>query len=187
MCLGVREVTAELTSAAWKSDLRETEAIFANSITGCLLGIRVGLYVLYFENMGKAVYDKNRSWSSGGKGKMVIAADGASLKPGKFEGGFIRRRHQDADHMHRQRGDIFGKTFRECLKLAYVLDLTARPQLVRKSEKKLRARLKPAIEECWGGLAEDATWRGDWRLLGKRIMLADLRARLPRILEASAS
>ena len=185
----VLDVTDLLKRAAWSEDRRVTESWFAGGLPSEDVLQRAsasfaGLYVLYFENDGDAVHDKNRGWSRGGRGKMVIARNGASLKPGKFEGGFIRRRHQDADHLHRRRDDPFGTTFVDCLKLALFMDLTAHPQLVRPGEAALKAQLKRFIEAPpRNGLASGYNWLGDWRLLGSRIALPVLRESLPGMLK----
>lgn len=191
MSLEVLDVTDLLRQATWSKVPTVTQAWFADrgareSTCQRVLASCAGLYVLYFENDARAVHDKNGGWRDGGLGKMVIAREGASLKPGKFEGGFVRRRHQDADHMHRRRSDAFGTTFTECLRLAFLLDLTPHPHLVRRGEATLKAHLKQFIVTApRTGLAPGANWRGDWRLLADRIPLPDLRTSLPIILKAA--
>lgn len=185
----VLDVTDVLQRASWSEDRKVTQSWFADGrarddVHQRVLASCAGLYILYFENNGDAVHDKNKGWREGGPGKMVIVKKGASLKPGKFEGGFVRRRYQDADHLHRRRNDPFGRTFVECLKLAFVVDLTEHPHLVRDGEAALKAHLKRFIVALPpNGLAPGTDWRGDWRLLANRIALPVLREALPRILK----
>jgi hypothetical protein len=137
-----------------------------------------GVYILYFENSSAdPVFDKN------GKGKLVIPAGGASLKPGKFEGGFIARRRQDADHLHRTPGDQFGATFKQCLRLALALDLSGRSTEVTRATEQV---LKEAVDAFIIGpprlLHAAGSRRGDWRHLTGNLPLDALRTRLWDIL-----
>lgn len=131
--------------------------------------IEFGLYVQYFENDSPLpVFDKNRDFSRNGSGAHVIYEHGASLKPGKFQGGFLRRRRQDADHLHRARTDAFGSTYRSCLKFCLLLDLSrgpfGNPVAIKGAERRLKRNVDEAIREH--ELAHSAaTRRGDWRKL----------------------
>jgi len=154
-----------------------------------ILGFRSGLYIQYFENKNDAdVHDKNRKFRVGGAGALVIHTQGASLKPGRFQGGFLGRRRQDADHLHRTRRDPFGATYRDCLKLCLLLDLTkeveqlgrARPpsDFMKEAEMVLKRRLDAWIKQR-DLLRPDATRHGDWRRLSRplaRLGIDDLEA-----------
>lgn len=149
----------------WDSTLMEIEAHFEPQIRG----VTQGVYVQYFENDHRLpVHDKNRTFASGGEGALVIDAYGASLKPGKFQGGFLRRRRQDADHLHRTREDPFGHTYRTCLKFALLLDLSEEAAnavlTVRRAEGLLKQKVDRILSD--GDLLHPrATRRGDWRKL----------------------
>lgn len=55
----------------------------------------------------------------------MVGANGASLKPGKFENGFIVRMRNYHDHLRREdEGGEVEHVFQECLQLALVLDLS---------------------------------------------------------------
>ncbi|WP_437479013.1 hypothetical protein WME75_31910 [Sorangium sp. So ce1014] len=153
-------------------------------------GIGHGLYVQYFENdAALPVYDKNRNFARGGEGMLLIDPHGASLKPGKFQDGFLRRRRQDADHLHRTRKDQFGHTYRECLKLALVLDLTNDRTLTRSATKEVEKLLKSKVDEWLRRrdlLHAMSTRRGDWRRLRRLVPPDELKEPMLAIVAQTA-
>lgn len=183
----ILDLTTALTDAKvdWTARPRDVSSHFRPRVRR----LERGLYLLYFENDGvQPVYDKNRNFSTGGTGTLVIHARGASLKPGKFEKGFIARRRQDAHHLHRGRKEQVGPTFAGCLKLALVLDLAEHRDGVaaaRQGERVLRNKLDAFIaREDFAH--SDATRRGDWRRLNARIPVRTLELVGRRFLRATA-
>jgi hypothetical protein len=160
----IYDVTEQLLSARvrWEAPIGKLETYFDAPVRNATRG----LYIQYFENENRLpVFDKNRNFSRGGEGRLVIHENGASLKPGKFQDGFVRRRKQDADHLHRAREETFGETYRQCLKFALLLDLSELPKVQLKS---CEARLKIDVDEfirLHAALHPCATRHGDWRSL----------------------
>jgi hypothetical protein len=184
----LHDLTDVLLNPRIKWDRSVTE--LAQHFEPAVSAIDRGLYIQYFENRHHLhVYDKNRNFATGGSGALVINANGASLKPGKFQHGFLRRRRQDADHLHRERGEAIGDTYRHCLKFALALDLTAhRDRLgasMRHAETLLKRRIDSWVEEQ-DLLHQEASRRGDWRRLQKRVPLVGLREAMHDALVATA-
>lgn len=111
----IQDLTAVLKAASFIGSKPDVHAQFEPPV----LAIKDGLYVFLFENGStRRVRDNNST------PKTVISANGASLKPGKFESGFITRMRNYHDHLRREgeRGAV-EHVFQECLRLALVLDL----------------------------------------------------------------
>ncbi|WP_437974429.1 hypothetical protein WMF11_38985 [Sorangium sp. So ce295] len=94
---------------------------FAEQVSNRLPQMRDGLYVFFFTNdLTEVVRDNNR-----GREKTVIHAAGASLKPGKFEGGLVRRMAEYQAHLHWV--DTLGRqnwVFTQCFRFGILLDLS---------------------------------------------------------------
>lgn len=133
--------------------------------------IKRGVYVHYLRNDHEhPVYDRNR------RGKLLILPGRTTIKFGKFEGGLIARRSEDARHFHRReftdapspaadaaghRGSL--QTFPECVRLALVLDLTGHRKVrVREAEGILRAGMRTFLADL---SLEVQNHRGDYRIL----------------------
>lgn len=112
----IHDLTEVLREASFAGTTSEVHARFDPSVRD----IRDGLYVFLFENRSsRRVRDNNT------RPKTVIGANGASLKPGKFENGFIVRMRNYHDHLRREdEGGGVEHVFQECLRLALVLDLS---------------------------------------------------------------
>jgi hypothetical protein len=84
--------------------------------------IRQGLYASIYENPTPyPIYDRN------GPGKIIVKANSATLKYGKFENGIAERHKQNHVHMHRRdrRGtEVEAGICRGCLRSFFVLDLS---------------------------------------------------------------
>jgi hypothetical protein len=179
----ITDVTMTLKRAhiPWQKSVREIESFF----DPWLRQTTRGLYIQYFENNGtQPVYDKNRGFRDGRRGALVVHAQGMSIKSGKFERGFLRRRKQDADHLHHIRAEKLGETYRSCLKFAFLLDLTDLPRFqvsgLREAERVLKRNVDRIID-VHSALRPKATRQGDWRRLGLKI--PSLRASMRRCLE----
>jgi hypothetical protein len=160
----IQNLTAQFTDPkiVWSESVKDVERHFGPAVRN----ITCGLYVMYFRNHSDAsVFDKNGSFSRGGAGKLVIYGNEASLKPGKFEGGLVRRRAQDADHLHRSRTEAIGTAFRESLQFLLVLDLSSHGiGAVGIGENLLKKDIDGILE---GRLRPGSTRRGDWRHLSQ--------------------
>lgn len=179
----VFDVSSNLVDAsiAWSKRPADVEPQFEP----WLRGITRGLYVLYLHNhAADAVYDKNGKFGRGGDGKLTVYGLGASLKPGKFENGFLRRTVQDADHLHRSRDERLGRAFRECLELALVLDLSARPiTAVREGKQMLKNEIDAYLAGPPSLLRQGSTRSGDWRHLQEPQDVKRMKNELTCILE----
>ncbi len=170
----VLDFTEDFTgqTVVWSKRPRDVERHFGPAVRG----IRRGLYVMYFRNLSEApVYDKNRAYSRGGEGKLVLHGNGSSLKPGKFQDGLLQRRVQDADHLHRTRAEPLGSAFRECLQFILVLDLSPHEiEVVKAAERRLRREIDAILS---GQLRAGSTRRGDWRHLALPVPVETLKRR----------
>jgi hypothetical protein len=112
----IQDLSELLKGASFEGGKADVHARFEVSV----LGIKDGLYVFLFENQSdRRVRDNNT------RPKTVIGTHGASLKPGKFENGFIVRMRNYHDHLRRENeGGQVDHVFQECLRLALVLDLS---------------------------------------------------------------
>jgi hypothetical protein len=141
-----------------------------------LMRVHRGLYVQYFENDdGSAVHDRNGEHR--GRGKMIVASGGASVKVGKFQNGFLARRAEDALHFHRRPAEgvtvpysdefIYAPenyVYLNCLKRVWLLDLGCpSPEQLKKAERQLIVRLNEHL-----GRSNVQDFRGEWRLLKRR-------------------
>jgi len=178
------------TFAATNIDWSGTRKDVAQRFRPALREMRRGLYVQYLENHGTApVYDKNREWSKGGAGRLVIHADGASLKPGKFKIGLITRRYQDAEHLHRARGEVYGATYADCLRLVLVLDMSGHgggDDVVREGERILKRKVDAFIDDRMA-LHPEATRQGDWRCLRDRLPVEEVATHMRAALRETAT
>jgi hypothetical protein len=112
---------------------------------------RVGLYVLVYQNDSHfAVYDRNRD------GRRIIDRDSIAVKYGKFEEGFLKRRHEDYVHLHRRLDDESEEAgiFVAILRYALVLDL---------SDIQLRPASAAAVfEPYWNAMLEAVLVKNGW-------------------------
>lgn len=176
----IHDITASLVNPTipWARTIREIRSCFEDWVNS----IEAGLYVQYFENDSPlSIYDKNREYRHGGNGACVVYGHGASLKPGKFQNGFINRRRQDADHLHRTRADEFGATYRSSLKFCLMIELPVRlcadKRCLKKAEKLLKSNIDKIIKEReWAH--PGANRRGDWRKLLNPEPVDDLKERM---------
>lgn len=147
--------------------------------------IRRGVYALYFRNSRVGpVFDKNGGFRRGGEGTCVLFGGGASVKPGKFLGGAVARRYQDADHLHWTRDEQKGLAFRECLQLALHLDLPNRTDdQVERLEKFLKKKVDGFFASGHLHLRPGTTRHGDWRHLRDAPSLDEIRPLLAEALE----
>lgn len=176
----IHDMTALLVNPAipWAGTIHEISNYFEDWVNR----VEAGLYVQYFENDSPLpIYDKNRDFRHGGNGALVVCGHGASLKPGKFQNGFINRRRQDADHLHRTRADEFGATYRSSLKFCLMIDLPVRSvadkTCLKQTEKLLKRNIDNIIAER-GCAHPSANRRGDWRKLLNPEPADDLKERM---------
>lgn len=102
-------------------DASESWKIFEHEVSSQTQHVRDGLYVFYLANrFDKPVRDGNIGWE-----KTVIHPAGASIKPGKFEGGFHRRlgNYQKDLHWLGEQGE-WNRIFTRCFRFALLLDLS---------------------------------------------------------------
>ena len=149
------DLTDDLRGARWTGTTKDF-TLFSTPI----LRIERGIYVLYFENDQGQVMDRN------GLGKIIVPASGASLKPGKFEKKLIRRMSENARHLHRSgHGPDVRHVFAQCLKRAYVLDLSSYPLAVTRSKERVLKDEIDAFILREGLLHASGNRKGDTRLL----------------------
>ena len=140
------------------------------------LALEKGVYVHYLHNEhDDPVHDRNGEKE--GKGKLLVHPRRGTVKIGKFESGLLKRRSEDAHHMHRRSPTPTGNaggaahifdpapgTFADCLRFAFVLDLSSHDgqQVVRDAEASLRRQLDEFLAEQ---SVEVQDRLGDYRLL----------------------
>jgi hypothetical protein len=165
----VLDLTHELRTATWTGEWRKDKQLFDDDEG--IHGIDRGVYVHYLVNDHEhPVHDRNGE--KRGKGKLLIHPNLGTIKFGKFEGGLIRRRSQDVLHIHRRdprsvradkRFPLAPYTFRECVRLALVLNLTDHcVSFVRYAERVLRDRIPDLIKRHSLKIQD---YRGDYRIL----------------------
>ena len=164
-----------LQAIPWTGSSNRDRVLAAEALAEKLLDIRLGVYVNYLCNdHSLAIHDRNGE--KVGKGKLLIRPHLSTVKFGKFEGGLLSRRSEDAHHMHRREVDSSStakglpciypstpSTFAECLKLSLVLDLShTTSAVVRCAERVLRRDVRRflAVEHV---TVQD--FRGDYRIL----------------------
>jgi hypothetical protein len=164
----VRNLTDLFRAANWTGDFRQDKFLFDQRIRS----IDRGVYVHYLENHhDHPVHDRNGERV--GKGTLLMQPGLGAIKFGKFEDGLIRRRSDDARHMHRRCPSltrsgvrVFDRaphTFGDCLRLALVLDLTDYAvSIVREAERALRKHMRHFLE--YNRLSVE-NHRGDYRVL----------------------
>ena len=146
-----------------------------------LLTVHRGLYVQYLKNRSRnPVYDRNGEARGGGA--LLIPGRGTTIKIGKFEGGFLARRAQDAIHLHHRPAAVMDPpqphneefvyepalaTYMNCLVRIYLLDLGSPARaVVREAERELRQEMNAFLR---GKDLPVQSFRGDWRLLIGRV------------------
>ena len=100
----------------------ESWMVFNHAVSSQIKDVKDGLYVFFLvNNSDKPIRDGNK-----GREKTVIHAAGASVKPGKFEGGFDRRLNNYQMHLHwlGDQGE-WNRVFTSCFRFAVVLDLSS--------------------------------------------------------------
>jgi len=133
-----------------------------------MFAVHKGVFVQCFRNDSPhPIHDRNGERR--GAGKLLIRPRGRTIKIGKFVGGFLGRRNEDAVHMHPRPAAAAAPfpmapgTYLDCLELILVLDLSAlADDLVTQAEDSLRADLDHFLDSRRISV-EDR--RGDWRLL----------------------
>jgi|GEM_PF-2759614 len=91
------------------------------AICGDFGKIKEGLYAfIFFNDHDLAIFDKNS------KPKVVVHGAGASMKPGKFEGGFGVRMLDYSKHLHRRATAEAGseQVLQQCFGGGFLLDLS---------------------------------------------------------------
>lgn len=126
--------------------------------------IKKGLYaILYMNNTKYPIRDNNTDKKTGLPGKTVILPNCFSIKHGKFEGGHLKRRKMDYDHLKIATGPSAGMNyFCEALLSDHVLDLSknSNPQ-VRIKESAWNRYIKNWIKVH--GYIMGNNFQGDWR------------------------
>lgn len=134
--------------------------------------IKRGVYVHYLRNEHEhAVHDRNGE--AKGRGKLLIHPGLSTIKFGKFEDGLVKRRSDDAKHMHRREAGVAWQpglrrpasphVFAECIRLALVLDLSEYDRhVIRKAERMIRSRMLSFVTSYD---LQVCNHRGDYRIL----------------------
>jgi hypothetical protein len=113
--------TIVLHRLAHNADFKSTWSGFLANANRNTLAVRDGLYLFFFANsLDEAILDNNKD-----RKKTVIHRRGASLKPGKFENGFLERLSNYQSHLHWVAADgSVDLVFARCFRRGFVLDLS---------------------------------------------------------------
>jgi hypothetical protein len=152
---------------------------FLDHVSGAVSNMRDGLYVFFFINeLTESIRDNNK-----GREKTVIHASGASLKPGKFEGGVVRRLMEYQDHLRwvDARG-VQNWVFTQCFRFGLLLDLSqcnlGLPSASRVFERYWVDSVSHFIdrERLWAPVRQLA--RSEWNYIDVRAWSSDVENRL---------
>ena len=146
------------------NEARKTTEALLSALPESILNIQHGLYVFLFDNPSEIPIRDNNARRE----KIVVPANGGSVKPGKFEGSFKARIGIYANHLHHLHAVQNQKVFNlhDCLLGGVVLDLShiriAGQLAARVFEEYWIAQVKQFVDKEMKGLPIRSRGRLEW-------------------------
>lgn len=162
---------------------------FSEYMSGGMPEMREGLYVFFFVNeTNEIIFDNNKN-----REKPIIYGQGASLKPGKFENGIMKRLKNYQDHLHWPDTDgTKNWVFTQCVRHGFILDLSSCDIGLRSAARVFELYWVDSVnrfvdsEKLWAPAPVNQLARSEWKYLDPALWNEEVETRLRNFLNELA-